>query len=170
MKAIDYKDRLRDTKLEKEIASNLRRMESNDAFEFVMELLDVHLIAALDLARRCLRDKAHFTALLDHGLNNGDASTIKHWIRNVAPHFGTHRLIKVLDAKEEENPQGVARAIYFVGQLIDENDEKSRLALDKLTSKLQLRGLALGPKIVERDGKTLFEPVEPPPIPQDTES
>ncbi len=160
LEAESYRGKLRDPRLESEIASELRALDEAQAFEFLMELIDVHLLAALELAGRCLRKREYFLSILDRGLREGNASTIRHWIECVSPHLGIRRLINRLRLKIEEHPQGVSRAAYFVKQSVTADDRRSQDALGALLAELDKFGISRGPKVVVEDGRILFAPIE----------
>ncbi len=157
----DYRGKLRDTKLENELAKSLRTSDEGEAFAFLMELVDVHLVAALDIASRVLKERKHFSLVLERGLRDSNASTIKHWINCVEPHLGTKRLIGQLQSKLDEYPDGVSRAVYFVKQKVKADDNRAKESLAVLVSELEKRGIMRGPNIIVEDGKRLLAPIEP---------
>ncbi len=160
MNAKDYVGRLRDTKLEKEIVGNLHQAGESTAFDFVCELLDVHEVVALDVARRCLRSRDHFVAILRMGLVRGDAGSIKHWLECVKDRLGLRRVILCLVESFQEFPNGVARAMYFVRQFVDPNDSELFDALVDLERLIWESGFEIGPRKLLVDGKPYFLPVE----------
>jgi hypothetical protein len=126
-----------------------------------MELVDVHLIAALEIAGRVLKDRKYFCLMLELGLRDSNASTIKHWLNCVEPHLGTRSLIGQLQLMLDENPDGVSRAVYFVKQMVRAGDTRAEESLIALVSELQRRGILRGPNIVVENGKRLLAPIEP---------
>ena len=124
MKASDFSGKLRDTKVERELARQLRELSEPVVFEFVQEMLEVHEIVALDLARKTLKSKESFYRLLHVGLERANASSIRRWLECVIPRIGIRNVIANLVDKIDQYPDGVARAIYFIPQMIDEEARK----------------------------------------------
>jgi hypothetical protein len=159
----NYRGKLRDTQLEKDLTKALRSMEGDQALSFLLKLIDVHLVAALDIAGRVLRDRKQFTALLDRGLQDSNASTIKHWINCVEPNLGTRRVINHLRSKIDEFPGGVCRSLYFIRQKVNADDSRTQESLASLIAELETRGIRSVPNIIIEDGKRLLAPIEPLP-------
>lgn len=157
----EYRGKLRDTKLENDLTKFLRCSDEEKAFAFLMKLVDIHLIAALEIAGRVLKDRKYFCLVLERGLRDSNASTIKHWLNCVEPHLGTQRLIEQLQLKLNDYPDGVSRAVYFVKQKIDVGDTLARERLNVLVSELEIRGIMRGPNVVVENGKRLLAPIEP---------
>jgi len=160
--AESYRHRLRDSAIENELAVTLRTMDKCDAFRFVTDLIGVNFHAGLDLARRVIRDRNQLQLLLDRGLREGNASSIKYWLQCVEQQLGTRRLIEILHSKIDEFPEGVSRAVYFVRQLVKPEDLQSKERLVLLEQSMQGRGLMRGPIVVIKDGMRLLAPIELP--------
>ena len=110
----DYVRRPRDSVWEKDLARQLRLCSEEDRFAFLSDLLVAQPVVALDLARRCLKAKASFEALLESGVRQADASSIRYWLECVVPHLGFRRVVQVLRNLRGEFPDGVGYAVYWL--------------------------------------------------------
>lgn len=161
MNARDFVGKLRDTELEKEIARKLREMPEGEAFQFILDLLHIHEIAALELAQKGLRNREYFRELLTLGLQRADASGIQRWLECVIPHLGMRRVLTFLTTQIDQYPDGVARALYFLPQMLPASDVRARTTLDRLQAIAKDKGLLRTPRMVtDEDGRIRFHPIE----------
>ncbi len=137
--------RLRDTKVEREVADALRAM-ADDAqrFAFIKALVPLHHIVALRLANACLREACYFEEVLAIGLNTANASDIRHWLEAVVPRLGLRRVVALV-AQRIDDPPVVEKAAYFLPGLLPTGGGAARdaEALDRLFQEGRRRGLRI---------------------------
>ena len=161
MKATDFVGKLRDTETEKAIANELSSLSEADSFQFVIDMLGVNEVVALELASKCLRTKGYFIDLLKKGLHDANASTIRRWLECVCPRLGVRRVIEYCVAQLDEEPNGVARAIYFLPSFIEQDDRRSKAKLEHLRELAMDQGVLRKPKMsCDEAGQVTFEPME----------
>jgi hypothetical protein len=123
MHAIDYADKLRNTNIERDLAKRLRASAEEERFAFISEMLDVHVIVALELANTCLRDRDLLKRFLEQGLARvKDLSSIDLWLKYLIPRIGIRGVIAVLRENLDDHPIPVASAVYFLPRYIKEED------------------------------------------------
>jgi hypothetical protein len=120
-----------DSPRSRDLVRELRKIPEAERFAFVKDLLPLNLILGLDLATRCLSNKEYFKAVLDWGLDRGDASSIRVWLSCVIPKLGARRVLLILKEEIHKRPKAVSMALYWLPSLIG-NDEESRTLLKEL--------------------------------------
>lgn len=113
-KVSDYANRRRDSVWERELAKRLRQEPESGRLEFILELLRSDETVALELARRCLTERASFERILLIGLQQGTASSIQYYLKSVVDALGMRRLMDRLDRHRAEYPLAVDRACYWI--------------------------------------------------------
>ena len=96
---------------ERNLARELKPLPEAKKLQFVEDLLDVHLVVVLDLARKCLSEKESLEKLLVYGLQEVDPSAIQDWLKCVLPHLGARRVVRCLYRHLKDYPQAVEREI-----------------------------------------------------------
>jgi len=129
--AKNYVGRTRDPGWERALARELRLLPEAERLQFVKDLLDVHLVVALDLARKCLSERESLESLLEFGLEEADPSTIQDWLKCVLPRLGARRLVQCLYRNLKDYPQAVESARYWLPGLLSKAD-RSRVDLNRL--------------------------------------
>ncbi|MFI5454991.1 MAG: hypothetical protein ACHRXM_06025 [Isosphaerales bacterium] len=129
--AKNYVGRVRDPKWERDLARELRLLPEAMRLQFVKDLLDVHLVVALDLARKCLSQRESLESLLEFGLQEANPSTMQDWLKCVLPGLGARRLVRCLHGHLNDYPQAVESARYWLPGLLTKADR----------SKVDLKGL-----------------------------
>ncbi|MEQ8786487.1 MAG: hypothetical protein RIC55_09315 [Pirellulaceae bacterium] len=161
LKASEFVGRLRSTQVEEEIASSLHKMSPEESFRFIVELVDVHELVALELAKRTLRKKQHLVQLLEFGLLKANASSMRWWLEAVIPQLGVRRVISELMSRVDTHPKGVSRSYYFLTRWVTKSDDKGRDSLERLHAALDVRGLLRKPNVVKNsDGSISLNPIE----------
>lgn len=127
----DYVNLSRGSISERELLKELRKLPEPERFAFVSELLPHNEILGLDLATRCLSKREYFEAVLDWGMDRGDASSIRYWLSCVIPKLGARRMLRILKEEVSKRPRKVSLTLYWLPSLIG-NDEKDRAALKEL--------------------------------------
>lgn len=133
MHAIDYADKLRDSPTERELTKQLRSLPEEERYAFIVEMLDVQLSVALELANKCLRRRDLLIRLLETGIARvKDLSTIKYWLDELIPRLGVRRVIQILREQLDEHPFGVGSSFYFVLSHVNRSDQESMDAFHSL--------------------------------------
>ncbi len=114
LSAQDFKNRSRDPQWERELAQELRQIPEQERLKFLLELLSVNQVVALDLARKSLSERNSFETLLENGLQSADASTIRYWLESVVPGLGFPRVVRQLRRHSQSYPAGVKKARYWL--------------------------------------------------------
>lgn len=117
---VDYAGRVRDPAWERELVDWLRSQPEAARLRFIEEFLDIQVVVALQLANRCLTERPSFEALLERGLRAADAGSIKYWLESLVPRMGIRRVFRLLGRDLDSNPEGVAKALYWIPQFQDE--------------------------------------------------
>ena len=132
MKASSFASILRDTQVEKDIAKKLRQLDETDAFQFVLDMLDVNEFVALELAQKCLRTKDYFVRLLRLALERGTACSMEIWLRCVVARLGVRKVLDELTHLVDSQTVGISKMLFFLPRYVDENDSKSTEILLKI--------------------------------------
>jgi len=144
MHAIDYAEKLRDTATERELAKKLRSLPEEERFAFILEMLEVNLLVALELASACLRRQDLLTRLLEHGLAQvKDLSTIKYWLEHLIPRLGVRRVLGVLREQLDAHPFGVGSALYHMLGYVKKDDTNTVDAFRELYDEASRKGVRL---------------------------
>ncbi|HWE39214.1 MAG TPA: hypothetical protein VG406_21875 [Isosphaeraceae bacterium] len=118
LKASEFAGLRRDPRWENALARDLRTLSESERFRFLDELLSVQPTVALGLARRCLSQKASFEAILERGLGEADASSIRDWLACVTPHLGMRRVIRRLRELLPGHRAMVKAAAYWLPEFL----------------------------------------------------
>lgn len=110
----DYAGRARDSRWERELAVELRKLPEPEKLAFVEDFAVVNPVVALDLAKKCLTDRRSYLSLLNRALYEADPSSIRYWLECVVPRLGFRKAIAHLRAQATFNPSGVERAKYWL--------------------------------------------------------
>ncbi len=110
--AKDFGKRARQAGWERELAKDLRRLSEAERLSFLLDLLSENSSLALDLARKCLTDRKSFEIILERGLQDADASSIRYWLGCVIPPLGFPRVVRHLGRLASTYPIGVRKASY----------------------------------------------------------
>jgi YD repeat-containing protein len=105
----------------------LRKRPYQERWLFVRECLDLDWSLGLFLVPKLQIDRTGLLAVLSLGLERGDASTLRWWLEAVLPGLGVRRLTRALQTAYEERPQQVAKALYWMGNLVEDWREDAEL-------------------------------------------
>jgi hypothetical protein len=142
MQATDYADKLRDTVTERELAKQLRTLPEEQRYAFILEMLDVHLIVALELANSCLRSRDLLTRLLEVGLTRvKDLSGINVWLERLVPRLGVRRVLEILRRQLDTHPFAVGSALYFMQGYVKKEDSPAIRAFQQLYETTKQKGV-----------------------------
>lgn len=114
LNAADYAGRRRESTWERKLAQDVRLLSEPDRLHFVAAMLDVNEVVALDIARRCLKSRISFEAILELGLKRADANSVQYWLNAVLDALGERRLYRLLDSHRRMYPLAVERACYWL--------------------------------------------------------
>lgn len=116
-----------------ELRKRLGRLPESERFAFIQDCLDHGLDGwALALAKTCLRSGEHIVRLLEHGLATADASSIKFWLDLAVAKLGGRRVVSIVAGQIDSNPDGAAKAIYWLPGLLSRQESKTVAAFDEL--------------------------------------
>ncbi len=125
--ATEYEGKARDPKWERELFDWLRDQSEETRFEFLMELVQVQVTVALQLAHKVLESRASFIKLLEFAVANCDASSIKYWLDCVVPRLGFRRTSDNLLRLSEAESDGVSKALYWLPRYASTEADQARL-------------------------------------------
>ena len=117
-----FAGRQRSPEWERKLAHDLRMLPEAERLRFITEFLDIHLLVALDLARKCDFGRKSLESLLELGLEKADPSVIQDWLKCVLPGLGARRLVQCLLRHLKEYPQAVESALYWLPGLLTKSD------------------------------------------------
>lgn len=134
LRVSDYAPLLRNTAVEERLAVELTKLPEQERFEFVTKLVDTPrcFAAAMCLARRCLKERRSFEALLALGLLRGDASTVRYWIEAVIEALGFRRTIRLVSERIATDPESVIKAEYHLRKWLPKNNSKAAAEFARL--------------------------------------
>jgi hypothetical protein len=125
----DYAPKLRDSKVEKELASELKKLPEPERLQLITELMDYGLpgcgAVALWLARTCLKERQSLEAILSQGLERGDASTVKYWIEAVVHGLGFQRVVRLVSERIAFDPESVIKAEYHLRKWLPTDNQRA---------------------------------------------
>ncbi|WP_414544224.1 hypothetical protein [Nostoc sp. CCY0012] len=123
-----------DTKIAdyKALQRRLRSLAESEQFEEINALLDRDSLIGLKLANAVLKNKKYLELLLDQGLDKANASEIELWLKYLLPRIGFRRVIAILSNKLLEQPQQVARALYWLPKFLPPGNEQAAILLKNL--------------------------------------
>jgi hypothetical protein len=110
----DYAGRTRDSRWERDLAQELRKLPEAERLAFIIEFATANPAVALELARKSLSERHSFEALLDQALVDANSSGMRYWLESIVPHLGFRRVVASLRRKAISNPAGVKRAAYWL--------------------------------------------------------
>lgn len=130
MHAIEYKDKLRNSVTERELAKELRKLPEEERFAFIVEMLEVKEPVAHELANACLRRHDLLTRFLEVGLARvKDLSRVRDWLEALMPRLGYRGLCRVLRENLQSYPFAVGSSLYFMLGFLDRKDPSAVAAL-----------------------------------------
>ena len=133
MHAIDYADKLRDANAERQLAKTLRSKPEDERFSFIVEMLEVQFMVALELANSCLQKPTFLEKLLEQCIAiSKDVSMPRIWLEKLLPRVGFRKVVAILNESLDAHPVAVAGSIYFLLRLVGNEDEVSQKAFDEL--------------------------------------
>jgi hypothetical protein len=122
----------RDSKREQALLRRLRALPQPQRMEVLAPLLEANLGAALVFVDRAQLSRAAYLAVLQQGLVQGNASSVKFWMKATVAHLGWRRVISVLREALTTNPRGGAFALYHVPYFFRDNAPSRELHLELL--------------------------------------
>ena len=129
----DHINKPRNSTREQALARELRELPESSRFEFIEQVLaHNNVILGLELAKSVLTSKKYFQRLLYHGLEHGDASSIRLWLNCVIPKLGARSVIATLKREVPDKHAAVALTLYWLPSLID-RDPRTQAAFKELT-------------------------------------
>jgi hypothetical protein len=124
----DYAPRLRDSKVERELASEVMKLPEAERLQFIDELMNCGLPhcfpVGLWLAKTCLKERQSLEAILNQGLERGDASTVKYWLEAVVHGLGFRRVVRLISERIATEPESVIKAEYWLRQWVPQDNQK----------------------------------------------
>ncbi len=137
----DYVTKFRNSDMERHLASELRKQPEEERLRFVQEVLASghrgSFAVALWLAKTCLRDRRSFEAILNQGLDQADASVIKHWLEAVVNGLGFRRVVAILSTRLRVDPTSVIRARYWLPKWLPRDKKSAVDALGRLNQQIE---------------------------------
>jgi len=116
-----YVNGRRDSKREQVLLRRLRALPQSQRMEVLAPLLEINLSTALALVDRAQLSRAAYLAVLQRGLIQGNASSVKFWMKATLAHLGWRRVISALREALTTNPRGGAFALYHVPYFFHDN-------------------------------------------------
>jgi hypothetical protein len=136
----DYVGRLRDTKVERELAKALRQEPEEERYRFIQQLFWHERFAyptvAFELVRKCLHKRELLEAILQQGLEHGNASTIRWWLEAVIHGLGFRRVVTLLTERVKTDPVAVIKARYHLPLALARDKPRALQALQDLDTAL----------------------------------
>ena len=125
--AIDFKDRKRDPKWERELLVWLRQQPESLRVEFLLDLVNYQVLVALQLANKALESRESHVELLEHAVTTSDASSIRYWLESLVPRLGFRRSSDVLLRLASSCPEGVDKAFYWMPRFASSEKDQEKL-------------------------------------------
>lgn len=122
----------RDSKREQALLRRLRALPQAQRMEVLTPLLKANLGMALVFVDRAQLSRAAYLAVLQQGLIQGNASSVKFWMKTTLAHLGRRRVISALREALTSNPRGGAFALYHVPYFFRDNAPSRELHLELL--------------------------------------
>ena len=143
-----------------ELKKQLRRLPQPERFSFIQDCLAHGQDGwALSLAKSCLSSGEHIARLLEHGLAVADAGSIKLWLDCAVAKLGGRRVVQIVAGQINSNPEGVAKAVYWLPSLLSRKESKTVAAYDELVRLARERGIMRAPEVLphpEDPGRVVF--------------
>ena len=133
-----YVNGRRESKREQVLLRRLRALPQPQLMEVLAPLLEINLSTALVLVDRAQLSRAAYLAVLQQGLIQGNASSVKFWMKATLAHLGWRRVISALREALTTNPRGGAFALYHVPYFFHDN-APSRYKHPNSTADLQMK-------------------------------
>lgn len=132
--------RLRDSVLENELSRLLRDASDAEREDFLIALLksdqfDARM-GALSLVRRTVTSRNSLQRILHVGLDRGDVSEIKAWLRAVAPRLGLNGILSFL-AKDNIKAVEIVRCWYHLMAYLNQNKAQQNAKLREKIGRLR---------------------------------
>jgi hypothetical protein len=107
----------RDSKREQALLRRIRALPQSQRMEVLEPLLGVNGWVALQLADRAQLSRGDYLAILKRGLAEGNASTMKVWLKATVPHLGWRSVFSLLRSMAAPWPSKGAFALYHLPSL-----------------------------------------------------
>ena len=127
-----YVSARRDSKREQALLRRLRALPQAQRMEVLAPLLEANLRTALVFVDRGQLSRAAYLAVFQQGLIQGNASSVKFWMKSTVAHLGWRRVISALREALTTNPRGGAFALYHVPYFFHDNAPSRALRLELL--------------------------------------
>lgn len=111
----------RDSKREQALLQRLRALPQPQRMEILAPLLEINLSTVLALMDRTQLSPAAYLEVLQQGLIQGNASSVKSWMKATVPHLGWRTVYSVLREALTTNPRGGAFALYHLPYVFRDN-------------------------------------------------
>jgi hypothetical protein len=150
----DYVHRLRDGKVERELAAELRARPEAERLHFIQELTEMPRCfgVAMWLAKTCLKERSSLETVLAQGLDRGDASTVKYWLEAVIHGLGFRRVVQLISGRVATDPGSAIKAEYWLRNWLTDENRKDRDAFAVLHEVVEK---------IKRDDPTIEAKVKP---------
>jgi len=107
----------RDSKRELALLRRVRAQPQEMRQQLLVPLLDLNTDVVLEIANRAQLSRAAYLAILKRGLDEADASSIRHWLAATVLHLGWRKVFSVLRQELAVKPRRVSFALYHVPYL-----------------------------------------------------
>lgn len=131
----DYIRRPRDSKRERELLQQLRKLPEEARYDIVRQLLQQDKGVGLLMASGTLQQKRYFEEILDMGFREGDASTILPWLECAVPKLGFRKVMLSLNKRVNTDPVSVDNALYWMPRFKPQNDPGADRALEDVRTR-----------------------------------
>jgi hypothetical protein len=122
----------REAKREQALLRRLRALPQRERMEVLAPLLEINLSTALALVDRAQLSRAAYLAVFQQGLIQGNASSVKFWMKATIAHLGWRRVISALREALTTNPRGAAFALYHTPYFFRGNAPGRELQIELL--------------------------------------
>ena len=133
----DYARRLRDPKVLIEMARELRKLPQEERYFYIKQIIIRDSLIGMQLSNRCLSSKTMLTEIFRNGLQSSNASSIKFWLETALPRLGASETVAVLESYARSKPKIVQNALYWLPDMLPENDPKTDDQLCRLQQSLE---------------------------------
>ena len=133
----NYKWRLRDPKILIEMARELRKLPQDERYLYIKQIIVRDSLIGMQLSNRCLSSKTMLTEIFRNGLQSSNASSIKFWIETALPRLGASETVAIMESYARSEPKIVQNALYWLPDMLPENDPKTDGQLCRLQQSLE---------------------------------
>jgi hypothetical protein len=142
----DYLDVAHDARKFRDLRRALRATPEPERFAFIVRFCDLQPEIGWWLANACLRDRRFVEKVFRDSLVRARVDRMKVLLKRVIPRIGFRRVVRIVAEYVTTDPLAADGALYALRWLVDPENSRDVLNLERLSRQAEARDIVTGPR------------------------